>query len=43
MGQATGVHAAALLALQGFWAAMLVGLGRVLMARTMGRLEIQGG
>lgn len=43
MGQATGVHAAALLALQGFWAAVLVGLGRVLMARTMRRLEIQGG
>lgn len=43
MAQATGTQAAALLALQLFWALALVALGRVLMARTMRKLEIQGG
>ena len=43
MAQATGAQAAALLALQGFWAVALVALGRVCMARTMRRLEVQGG
>lgn len=43
MAQATGARAAALLGLQLFWAVALVTLGRLLMARTLRRLEIQGG
>jgi ABC-2 type transport system permease protein len=43
MAQATGLQAAALLGLQAFWALALIGLGRLLMARTMRQLEIQGG
>ncbi|MFT3718566.1 ABC transporter permease [Pseudorhodoferax sp.] len=43
MGRAPGLQAAGLLALQAFWVAALVALGRACMARVMARLEIQGG
>ncbi|MGC3984600.1 MAG: ABC transporter permease [Pseudorhodoferax sp.] len=43
MAQATGTQAAALLALQASWAVVLVALGRTGMARTMRRLDVQGG
>lgn len=43
MAQASGAQAAALLALQASWVAALVVLGRMLMARTMRKLDIQGG
>ena len=42
-GQWTGGQAAAGLALQAFWIAVLVALGRLAMGRTLRHLEIQGG
>lgn len=43
MGTAQGPAAAALLALQAGWLVLLVALGRAAMARTLQRLEVQGG
>ncbi|MBF5002991.1 ABC transporter permease [Diaphorobacter caeni] len=42
-GQMAGVDVLAGLALQALWIALLVLLGRVVLARTMRRLEVQGG
>jgi ABC-2 type transport system permease protein len=43
LGDLSGVWAFAGIALQLFWALVLMGLGRMLMARTMGRIQVQGG
>ena len=42
-GQMAGAQMLACLALQALWIAVIVALGRVAMARTMCRLEVQGG
>jgi ABC-2 type transport system permease protein len=42
-GQFEGWHALGGLALQGFWVAALIGVGRLAMTRTLARLDIQGG
>ena len=42
-GEVTGPDAAAAIALQLFWAATLVVLGRIWLGRTMQTLQVQGG